>query len=167
MTVANKRYKVVILEQRMHAIREAGFDVCLIGLGSSKTALKYTHHLNFSGSITVDSSLATYKAMGWDTSAGLHTARTSKEAGERLKACATCPDASMFLIGGGKRRFFFSLFFGLESLTADSGITSASQNGGFVAVNQAGTHIPYFFRQSEAGDIPDVDGLVVALQQSK
>jgi len=128
----------------MEEINAAGFDVCLVGLGTAKTALKYTHHLNFGGQITVDPSLATYKAMGWDTSAGLHTAKTSKEASERLKACASCPDSTLFLIGGG--------------------ITSASQNGGLVAVSSDGKRIPYFYRQSEAGDLPDVDKLVAALK---
>jgi len=86
----------------------------------------------------------TYKGMGWDASSGLHTAKTSKEASERLKACANCPDSTLFLIGGG--------------------LTSASQNGGYVAVSSDGTRVPFFFRQSEAGDLPDVDGLVAALK---
>jgi hypothetical protein len=85
----------------MEEINASGFDVCLVGLGTAKTALKYTHHLNFGGQITVDSSQATYKRMGWDTSAGLHTAKASKEASDRLKECATCPDSTLFLIGGG------------------------------------------------------------------
>lgn len=116
----------------------------LIGLGSPKTALKYTQHLGFEGRITVDPSLATYRAMGWDNHGSLATAKTSMVAAERLKACATCPDPEMFLIGGG--------------------ITSASQNGGYVAVTRDGAQIPFFYRQSEAGDLPDLDEMLRMLR---
>ncbi len=99
--------------------------------------------------------------MGWDASGGLHTAKTSKEASERLKACESCPDSTLFLIGGGERLVCVAR---PPPFDARKGITSASQNGGFVAVSSDGKRIPFFFRQSEAGDLPDVDGLVAALK---
>jgi hypothetical protein len=138
------QYKCILLEQRAVDLKALGWSVVLVGLGTSKTALKYTTHLGLSARITVDTNLASYAAMNWDKSSGLSTARTAKEAGERLKQCATCPDSSTFLIGGG--------------------ITHASQNGGYVAVTQDGKKIPFLFRQSEAGDLPDLDVLLAALK---
>ncbi len=39
------QYKVTLLAQRMDDFIALGYDVCLVGLGSTKTALKYTSHL--------------------------------------------------------------------------------------------------------------------------
>ncbi len=40
----------------------------------------------------------------------------------------------------------------------------ASQNGGYVAVTQDGKKIPFLFKQSEAGDLPDLDVLLAAFK---
>jgi len=135
---------VTLLVQRAADFAALGWNVCLVGLGTSKTALKYTAHLKFDGQITVDSSLKTYKAMGWDDTAGLAGIHIAMEATDRLKKCADCPDASTFIIGGG--------------------LLSANQNGGYVAVSKDGSRIPFAYRQSDAGDIPDLDVLLAALR---
>lgn len=136
---------MTLLQRQSAAFRALGYLVCLVGLGTSKGARKYTSHLGWTGRIVVDPDLSTYKAMGWDDNSGLAAAATSSEAAARMKECADCPAPTMILFG--------------------SGLLRAGQNGGYVAVTSDGEHVPFAFRQSEAGDMPPVEVVLEALRK--
>lgn len=135
--------------KRHQQFQNCGFNVVLIGLGSSKTALKYVGHLSFPGKIVVDPELLTYVAAGMEKQPD--AVKGFKADGAAAKKLSSITDgkiqAEKFLIG--------------------SGITNAGQNGGFVCITRDLKQLPFYYVSNGSWDMPDLDRVLEILAQVK
>jgi len=115
------------------SMKEKGYTVVLVGLGSKKAAGKFADYMQFKGETTVDEKQTTYQLMGFSQFQPISDGMTAEsEAKAILKSKGV--EGTTFLIGGG--------------------ISSYKQNGGVLVVKKGGEGIPFAYRSKASWDMP-------------
>lgn len=134
----------------------------MVGLGSAKTGRKFADHMAFKGRVVVDSSLASYAALGFQKQPdNIKGMRVTSEASAKLSALTQGKIESTTFVstsGAGGWRFKERVL----TREVGAGLLSATQNGGVAAITKEGA-LKFLYCANGSWDIPTVQVVLEAL----